>query len=206
MTLKFLKYNSWRYITLAAAAMLMITMGARRRRVCLFFRSVDRPALVLSRSVSPWRWGSSCGGWRSDCRSVRGDRFGAPRVLIGGVLLLALGTALTPVFYQQFRLGGYDWNLFRHRLRRGEFFGHDRPVKHRLAPRERATASRAHHRRRILRPVSLCADYPGVNLDLGLDGRYVVLGAIALVGIASGQAVAADRASCWRVRRPAMAA
>ncbi len=92
------KDNSWRYITLAAAAMLMITMGARQAQGLFVFpisgsTGVGIAAISFAMAVGQFLWGAV-----APVAGMLGDRFGAARVLVGGVLVLALGTALTPVF------------------------------------------------------------------------------------------------------------
>ena len=92
------KDNSWRYITLAAAAMLMITMGARQAQGLFVFpisgsTGVSIVAISFAMAVGQFLWGAV-----APVAGMLGDRFGAARVLVGGVLVLALGTALTPLF------------------------------------------------------------------------------------------------------------
>ena len=92
------KDNSWRYVTLAAAAMLMITMGARQAQGLFVFpisgsTGVGIAAISFAMAVGQFLWGAV-----APVAGMLGDRFGAARVLVGGVLVLALGTALTPLF------------------------------------------------------------------------------------------------------------
>ncbi|MDP9131305.1 MAG: MFS transporter, partial [Candidatus Binatota bacterium] len=92
------KDNSWLYVTLAAAAMLMITMGARQAQGLFVFpisgsTGVSIVAISLAMAVGQFLWGAA-----APVAGMLGDRFGAARVLFGGVLVLALGTALTPLF------------------------------------------------------------------------------------------------------------
>ena len=92
------KNISWRYITLAAAAMLMITMGARQAQGLFVFpisgsTGVSIVAISFAMAVGQFLWGAV-----APVAGMLGDRFGAARVLVGGVLVLALGTALTPLF------------------------------------------------------------------------------------------------------------
>jgi len=92
------KDNSWLYVTLAAAAMLMITMGARQAQGLFVFpisgsTGVGIAAISFAMAVGQFLWGAV-----APVAGMLGDRFGAARVLFGGVLVLALGTALTPVF------------------------------------------------------------------------------------------------------------
>ena len=92
------KDKSWRYVTLAAAAMLMITMGARQAQGLFVFpisgsTGVGIAAISFAMAVGQFLWGAV-----APVAGMLGDRFGAARVLVGGVLVLALGTALTPLF------------------------------------------------------------------------------------------------------------
>ena len=92
------KNASWLYVTLAAAAMLMITMGARQVQGLFVFpisgsTGVGIAAISFAMAVGQFLWGAV-----APVAGMLGDRFGAARVLVGGVLVLALGTALTPLF------------------------------------------------------------------------------------------------------------
>src|SRR6185369_9101097 len=92
------KQVSWMPITLAAAAILMITMGARQSLGLFVFPLNNATGLGLvmisfAMAVGQFVWGAvqPVGG-------ALADRFGAPRVLIAGIVILALGNALTPLF------------------------------------------------------------------------------------------------------------
>jgi predicted MFS family arabinose efflux permease len=89
--------NSWLFITLAAAAMLMITMGARQSQGLFVFpisgsTGVGIAAISFAMAVGQFVWGAV-----APIAGMLADRFGSARVLVGGVLVLALGTALTPL-------------------------------------------------------------------------------------------------------------
>jgi predicted MFS family arabinose efflux permease len=89
--------NSWLYITLSAAAMLMITMGARQAQGLFVFpiagsTGVSIVTISFAMAVGQFMWGAV-----APVAGALADRFGPVRVLTGGVLLLALGTALTPL-------------------------------------------------------------------------------------------------------------
>jgi len=91
------KNSSWLFITLAAAAMLMITMGARQSQGLFVFpisgsTGVGIAAISFAMAVGQFVWGAV-----APIAGMLGDRFGSARVLVGGVLVLALGTALTPL-------------------------------------------------------------------------------------------------------------
>ncbi len=77
--------------------MLMITMGARQAQGLFVFpisgsTGVGIAAISFAMAVGQFLWGAV-----APVAGMLGDRFGAARVLVGGVLVLALGTALTPL-------------------------------------------------------------------------------------------------------------
>jgi len=88
-------FNWWR-VVLAAAAVLMITMGMRQS-LGLFVSPVNTTTglgivtISFALAVSQFVWGLS-----QPIAGAFADRYGAGRVLAFGVLLLALGSALTP--------------------------------------------------------------------------------------------------------------
>jgi len=89
--------NSWLFVTLAAAAMLMITMGARQSQGLFVFpisgsTGVGIVTISFAMAVGQLLWGAV-----APVAGAVADRFGSARVLVCGVLVLALGTALTPV-------------------------------------------------------------------------------------------------------------
>jgi len=91
------KTNSWLFITLAAAAMLMITMGARQVQGLFVFpisgsTGVSIVTISFAMAVGQFMWGAV-----APVAGALADRFGSARVLVCGVLVLALGTALTPL-------------------------------------------------------------------------------------------------------------
>jgi predicted MFS family arabinose efflux permease len=83
-------------ITLLAAAMLMMTMGARQS-MGLFISPINTdtalgyPTISLALAIAQFVWGAI-----QPIAGALADRYGHGRILIGGVLLLALGSALTP--------------------------------------------------------------------------------------------------------------
>src|SRR5512132_1170449 len=91
------KKNSWLFIAIAAAAMLMITMGARQSQGLFVFpisgsTGVGIVTISFAMAVGQLLWGAV-----APVAGAVADRFGSARVLVCGVLVLALGTALTPV-------------------------------------------------------------------------------------------------------------
>src|SRR4030095_9253270 len=88
--------NSWFYVVLAAAAMLMITMGARQSQGLFVFpisgsTGVSIVTISFAMAVGQFMWGAV-----APVAGAVGDRFGPAPVLVSGVLILAVGTALTP--------------------------------------------------------------------------------------------------------------
>src|SRR5258706_1384251 len=96
------KKNSWLFITIAAAAILMITMGARQSQGLFVFpisgsTGVGIATISFAMAVGQFVWGAV-----APIAGALGDRFGAARGLVGGVLVLAVGTALTPLLTSSF--------------------------------------------------------------------------------------------------------
>jgi len=88
--------TSWLFITLAAAAVLTVTMGARQSLGLFIFPLNNSTGLGLvtisfALAVGQFVWGAV-----QPLAGAAADRFGPARVLVGGVLILALGSALTP--------------------------------------------------------------------------------------------------------------
>jgi MFS family permease len=88
--------GSWLSITFAAAAVLMVTMGARQTQGLFIFPLNQSTGLGLvtisfALAVGQFVWGAV-----QPLAGAFADRFGPARVLVGGVLILALGSALTP--------------------------------------------------------------------------------------------------------------
>ena len=90
------KQGKWLFITFAAAAVLMITMGARQSLGLFVFPINNSTGLGLvtisfALAVGQFIWGAI-----QPLAGAVADRYGPGRVLVGGVLILALGSALTP--------------------------------------------------------------------------------------------------------------
>jgi MFS family permease len=83
-------------ITLAAAGILMVTMGARQS-LGLFLSPLNTTtglgvaSISLAMAIGQFTWGAI-----QPLAGAAADRFGPARVLLGGLLMLALGSALTP--------------------------------------------------------------------------------------------------------------
>src|SRR5271168_5223219 len=83
-------------VTLAAAAILMVTMGTRQS-LGLFISPLKSStglgigAISLALAVAQLIWGLI-----QPVAGAAADRYGPAKVLVGGLLMLAVGTALTP--------------------------------------------------------------------------------------------------------------
>jgi MFS family permease len=83
-------------ITLSAAGILMVTMGARQS-LGLFLAPLNTTtglgiaSISLAMAVGQFMWGAI-----QPIAGAVADRYGPGRVLFGGIVLLALGSALTP--------------------------------------------------------------------------------------------------------------
>ena len=96
--------KSWLFLTLAAAALLMVTMGVRQTQGLFLFpiagsTGVSIATISFAMAIGQFVWGAM-----QPVAGALADRFGAARVLIAGVLILALGSALTPILTSSFGL------------------------------------------------------------------------------------------------------
>jgi len=86
----------WEWIVLAAAAALMVTMGARQS-LGLFVAPINLStglgiaAISFSMAIAQFVWGAV-----QPIAGAVADRYGPGRVIIAGLLLLVVGSALTP--------------------------------------------------------------------------------------------------------------
>ena len=84
-------------VTLAAAGILMVTMGARQS-LGLFVSPLNTAtglgvaSISLALAVGQFAWGAV-----QPLAGAAAERYGPGRVLLGGLLLLALGSAITPL-------------------------------------------------------------------------------------------------------------
>lgn len=87
----------WLFITLAAAALIVITNGARQS-LGLFVSPINSSTglgivtISFALAVGQFVWGAV-----QPIAGAVADRYGSGRVLVAGILLLATGTALAPV-------------------------------------------------------------------------------------------------------------
>lgn len=89
--------RSWLPITLAAAAVLMVTMGGRQSQGLFVFplnnsTGLGLVAISFAMAVGQFVWGAA-----QPLAGAMADRYGATPVLAAGVLIFALGSALTPL-------------------------------------------------------------------------------------------------------------
>jgi predicted MFS family arabinose efflux permease len=91
-----IKEQHWELITLAAAAMLMVMMGARQS-MGLFVAPMNVSTglgvvtISFAMAVNQFVWGAV-----QPFTGALADRYGAGKVLVAGVLIFAVGSALTP--------------------------------------------------------------------------------------------------------------
>ena len=96
--------KSWLFLALAAAAMLMVTMGVRQTQGLFLFpvagsTGVGIATISFAMAIGQFVWGAM-----QPVAGALADRFGAARILLSGVLLLAVGSALTPLLTSTFGL------------------------------------------------------------------------------------------------------
>jgi MFS family permease len=91
-------------VTLAAAGIMMVTMGARQS-LGLFIAPIDTSTglgiatISLALAIGQFTWGAI-----QPVAGAVADRYGPGAVLVGGVLILALGSAITPFLDSGFAL------------------------------------------------------------------------------------------------------
>ncbi len=98
------RYRAAWGVTVAAAAMLMVTMGARQS-LGLFVSPLNSSTglgittISLALAVGQFTWGAV-----QPVAGAVADRYGAGKVLVAGLIVLAVGTALTPFMASGFGL------------------------------------------------------------------------------------------------------
>ena len=97
------RHSAW-IVTFAAAAIMMVTMGMRQS-IGLFISPLNSATglgittISLAFAVAQLTWGAI-----QPVAGAISDRYGPGRVLTAGLILLALGTALTPFITSAFGL------------------------------------------------------------------------------------------------------
>ncbi len=90
------KQWQWEWIVLAAAAVLLVTMGSRQS-MGLFVAPISAStgvgivAVSFALAIAQFTWGAV-----QPIAGAVADRYGPGRVLLAGLILLAIGSALTP--------------------------------------------------------------------------------------------------------------
>jgi len=96
--------HNWWTLTLIAAAILMVTMGARQS-LALFVSPLNTATglgivtISFAMAVGQFVWGAA-----QPIAGAVADRYGPGRVLAGGLIVLAIGSALTPFMTSGFGL------------------------------------------------------------------------------------------------------
>ncbi len=88
--------NGWLFVALAAAAMLMVTMGVRQAQGLFLFPIAGSTGAGIVKVSFAMAVGQFVWGAVQPFAGALGDRYGSARVLVAGVLILALGNVLTP--------------------------------------------------------------------------------------------------------------
>ena len=166
----------------------MITMGARQSQGLFVFpmagsTGVGIVTISFAMAVGQFMWGLA-----QPIAGALADRFGAARVLIGGVLILAVGTALTPFLTSSLGLVLTIGVFTAMGSGAGSFSVLIGSLSRYLPPAARGTAAGIIDGRRFLRTICLRADHAKVDFAVGMDGRHVVAGCADLVGVAAGAA------------------
>src|SRR4029079_9519408 len=88
--------HSYWFIVLLAAALLMVTMGSRQSQGLFLSPLHTSTGLGMATISRAMAIGQCVGGAVQPSAGAIADRYGPGRVLAGGILLLALGSALVP--------------------------------------------------------------------------------------------------------------
>src|SRR4026208_2542460 len=96
--------KSWLFLSVAAAALLMVTMGVRQTQGLFLFpiagaTGVSIATISFAMAIGQFVWGAM-----QTVAGALAARFGTAGVLISGVLVLSLGSALTPLLTSSFGL------------------------------------------------------------------------------------------------------
>ena len=133
--------KSWLALAITAAAILMVTMGVRQTQGLFLFpiagsTGVSIATISFAMAIGQFVWGAM-----QPFAGALADRFGAARVLLGGVVVLALGNALTPLLSSGFGLVLTIGILTAAGSGAGSFAVLIGSLAQRLPPAERGTAA-----------------------------------------------------------------
>jgi len=90
------RYIPWEWLVVAAAGVMIVTMGARQS-LGLFLAPIDQTTglgiatISFAMAIAQFIWGAV-----QPIAGAVADRYGPGRVIVSGLVLLAVGTALTP--------------------------------------------------------------------------------------------------------------
>lgn len=132
---------AWLYLSIAAGAVLMVTMGVRQTQGLFLFpiagsTGASIASISFAMAVGQFVWGAV-----QPVSGALADRFGAARVLAAGILLLAFGAAVTPLLTSSFGLVLTFGILTAAGSGAGSFAVLIGSLARRLAPEERGTAA-----------------------------------------------------------------
>ncbi len=166
--------NSWFYVVLAAAAMLMITMGARQSQGLFVFpisgsTGVSIVTISFAMAVGQFMWGAV-----APVAGAVADRFGPAPVLVERSAYSRVGHGADTCVNDKFRPRVHDRDT--HRDRRGcwKLFNADWNRDGKVAAGASWDRRGNHHCGRFVRSVCLRADRANVDFHVGVDDRDVV--------------------------------
>ena len=180
------KEHQWEVITFAAAAMLMVTMGARQS-LGLFVSPLNTSTglgivtISFAMAVNQFVWGAV-----QPFTGAVADRYGAGRVLVTGMLIFALSSALTPRITTGLGLVLTVGLLSAIGSGAVSFSVLIGAVTRRIPASAPWHGRRRDQRGKFLWTVCLCAPVTDVDLGVGLDGCDVVAGGHHVGGAAAG--------------------
>jgi MFS family permease len=133
--------RAWLYLSIAAGAVLMVTMGMRQTQGLFLFpiagsTGASIASISFAMAIGQFVWGAV-----QPVSGALADRFGAARVLAAGILLLAFGAAVTPLLTSGFGLVLTFGILTAAGSGAGSFAVLIGSLARRLAPEERGTAA-----------------------------------------------------------------
>lgn len=133
--------HAWLYLSTAAAAVLMVTMGVRQTQGLFLLpiagsTGASIASISFAMAVGQFVWGAV-----QPLSGAFADRFGAARVLAGGILLLAFGAAVTPLLTSSLGLILTFGILTAAGAGAGSFAVLIGSLAPRLAPQQRGTAA-----------------------------------------------------------------